>query len=152
MTNPSAVLITKGLGSNASAMVTGFFSLVTVTVGPLPPTPAPSGGGGGTVLIPYPEELRKRKRLVTVTFKIGKDKYVKREYIVDIDRADQIVSIMNFTTNVQRGASKVFKVSVDSIKKIPSSIRAVVSNFSKANVSVGNVSPTTNDEDKDSNK
>jgi len=129
--NPYGALITNGLGYSPSILITGFFSLLIEVQVVIPPVVPPGGavGGGGTIYVPYPEHLRKKRRLVIFTVTNASGFHWKREYLVDLVKAEYIVKVVNITSRFLNAAESTYKVAVGGIKNLSESVKTSVGNL-----------------------
>lgn len=96
-------IITKGLGSPAccslivaSFSLTGMCNVEIVVPTPITYPTANIGGGGGGFLVPFPKDLQQQTKMVLITVKFTPDKVWRKSYVVDSDKADILVKVMNF--------------------------------------------------------
>jgi hypothetical protein len=104
-------LLTKGLGSNFSAVVLNFPSFnFNITVTPIPPEPEIKAGGGGAVSGPIPDDIKYYNVAITVTLK---GKHYGKNYTVKQRTADMIIRITNLITKARNS----IEIAVDRIKQ-----------------------------------
>jgi len=106
-------IATLGVGpgwTTFNAATLGFGFVVTVDVRPVPP--GAETISGGSAWLSKPQEWKKRQRLVTITIRHGGHAVWTKERIVDIDRAETIVSAVNFINK----ANNSFQISVGNLK------------------------------------
>ena len=138
-------LITNGLGYSPSILITGFFSLLIEVQVVVPPKPG-AISGGGTIYVPYPEHLRRKRRLVIFTVTTASGFHWKREYLIDLVKAEYVVKVMNITSRFLNAAESTYKVAVVGIKNLTESVKTSVGNLktvgeslSDSTIKIGNL-------------
>ena len=90
----------------------------------VPPAPIVTQGGGGGFYVPFPKALQQQTRMVLITVKFSDTKSWRKTYVIDTNKADIFVRVMNFGNKAKDNIAI-------GIKEIKTAGRRVVAIFTK---------------------